>query len=57
MCHVQLRQDDRALERFEQTLAVDSEFNLAREMLTRMRSPDWRQGPDEGEEPGEDSGT
>ena len=55
MCHVRLRQDERALECFERALALDAGFSQAQEMRARMQSPDWRQGPEEDEEPGEDS--
>lgn len=57
MCHVRLRQDARARECFEGALALNAGFNRAREMLSRMQSPDWRQGPDGDEEPREDPGT
>ncbi|HEY0093582.1 MAG TPA: tetratricopeptide repeat protein, partial [Archangium sp.] len=53
MCHVRLRQDDRALECFERALALDAGLSDAREMLSKLRSPDWR-GLEE-EAPGEDS--
>ncbi|HYO58349.1 tetratricopeptide repeat protein [Archangium sp.] len=56
MCYVRLRQDARAQECFERALALDAGFSRAREMLSKLQSPDWRQGPEEDEEPGEDSG-
>ena len=47
MCHVHLRQDARAQERFERALAVDHQLTQAREMLAQMQSPEWRQGQEE----------
>ncbi|QRN95401.1 tetratricopeptide repeat protein [Archangium violaceum] len=52
MCHVRLRQDARALECFERALALAPDFSEAREMLSQLQSPDWRQGPEEDEEAG-----
>ncbi|WP_257461081.1 tetratricopeptide repeat protein [Archangium lipolyticum] len=56
MCHVRLRQDARALEYFERALALAPDFGEARDMLSQLKSPDWRQGPEEDEEAGGDSG-
>ncbi|WP_375773381.1 SAM-dependent methyltransferase [Archangium gephyra] len=42
MCHVRLRQDARALECFEQALALDANLSEAQEMLSQLQSPDWR---------------
>ncbi|WPB72888.1 tetratricopeptide repeat protein [Archangium violaceum] len=38
MCHVDLRQDARALECFERALALDADFSQAREMLAKLQS-------------------
>lgn len=47
MCHVRLGQDARAVECFERALALDPNSSEAREVLSLMQSPEWRQGPEE----------